>query len=140
MRSYSMKKLIFAFVFALAAICSCSKPFESSIELGVNDTRIHIKYADIKDKPMEFVIPVYSTGSWNCRIVAGGDWLSIDRSSGKGREYIHCFAAPNTLDTVRAVRIEISNGNKTIPVYVIVSSSSLSAADIPDADLDNYLI
>jgi len=135
-----MKKILLAAVFALAALYSCSKPFESSIELGVNDTRIHIKYSDIKEKAMEFVIPVYSTGSWTCKIVAGGDWLSLDRKEGEGRGYIHCFAAPNTLDIVRAVRIEISNGNKTIPVYVVVSSSTLSAADIPDADLDNYLI
>lgn len=133
-----MKKYLAIFA-ALLAFSSCYKPYQSTIDLAVNDTRINLTWAQAQDQ-LEFVIPVYSTGSWTVGIVAGGDWLSIDRSSGKGLEYIHCIARPNTLDVPRAVRIEISNGKKTIPVYVVTSSEQRSAADLEDAELDRYLI
>lgn len=133
-----MKKYLAIFA-ALLAFSSCYKPFESTIDLAVNDTRINLTWAQAQDL-LEFVIPVYSTGSWKVGIVAGGDWLEIDRSAGKGREYIHCKASPNTLDIPRAVRLEVSNGKKTIPVYVVTSSEQQAAADLEDAELDRYLI
>ncbi|MBQ7268402.1 MAG: BACON domain-containing protein [Bacteroidales bacterium] len=134
-----MKKYI-ALIAALFALVSCYKPYVSKVDLGVNDTRVNITWTQVKEQPLDFVFPVYSTGAWTARIVAGGDWLTIDRTSGEGNQYIKCNAQTNTLDIVRAVRMEVSNGKKTIPVYFVVSSSTLSAADIADAELDNYLI
>ncbi|MBO4446594.1 MAG: BACON domain-containing protein [Bacteroidales bacterium] len=128
-----------AIISAILVLCSCQKPFESTIDLAVNDTRVNISWAQAQDR-LEFTFPVYSTGSWTANIVAGGDWLTIDRNSGTGRQYIHCTAQPNTVNIVRAVRMEVSNGKKTIPVYFVVSSSELSAADLEDAELDRYLI
>ena len=134
-----MKKTI-ALIAALFALVSCYKPFVSKVDLGVNDTRYNITWAQVKDSPLDFYFPVYSTGSWTVRIVAGGDWLTLDRTSGERNQYIKCQAQTNTLDIVRAVRVEVSNGSKTIPVYFVVSSSTLNAADIQDAELDKYLI
>ena len=133
-----MKKYLALFA-AMLALSACYKPYESTIDLAVNDTRINLTWAQAQDQ-LEFVIPVYSTGSWSIGIVAGGDWLSIDRKGGSGREYVHCVARPNTLDVPRAVRLEVSNGKKTIPVYVVTSTADQAAADLDDAELDRYLI
>lgn len=134
-----MKKTI-ALIAALFALVSCYKPYVSKVDLAVNDTRYNITWAQVKEAPLDFFFPVYSTGSWTVRIVAGGDWLTLDRTSGQNNQYIQCQAQTNTLDIVRAVRVEVSNGSKTIPVYFVVSSSTLNAADIQDAELDKYLI
>ena len=133
-----MKKYLALFA-ALLALSACYKPYESTIELAVNDTRINLTWAQAQDK-LEFVIPVYAKGSWTIGIVAGGDWLSLDRNGGTGTGYVHCIARPNTLDVPRAVRLEVSNGKKTIPIYVVTSTAEQAAADLDDAELDRYLI
>lgn len=134
------RAIIFLIVASAALMAACSKSqFKSSIELGVNDTRINIPWSQAKED-LEFTIPVYSNGSWTSSIVAGGEWLSIDRTTGKGTGYIHCKALANMSGYPRAVRLEISNGKKNLPVYVVSSSETLAAADLDDADLDNYLL
>lgn len=136
-----MKRLVLFLLIASAALLAgCSKSqFKTSIELGVNDTRINIPWAQAKED-LEFSIAVYSNGNWTSSVVAGGEWLTISQTSGKGTGYIHCTALANLSGTPRAVRVEITNGNKTIPVYVVTSSETLAAADLDDADLDNYLL
>ena len=44
------------------------------------------------------------------------------------------------VDRLRAVKMEVAGSGKVIPVYFVVSSSSITAADLADADLDNYLL
>ena len=137
-----MRKSILTIIAAIATVLaarSCSDVFSSSIELGVNDTRINIPWSQ-SQSDLEFVIPVYSTGSWKCRIAAGGEWLTLDRSGGSGRGYIHCNAVANLTDIPRVVCVEIYNDNLRIPVYVVSSCSTYAASDLDDADLDNYLI
>lgn len=136
-----MKRTVILAILAVAALfAGCSKQqFRSPVEFGVNDTRINIPWAQAQED-LEFTIPVYSTGKWTSEIVAGGEWLTIDRNSGNGTEYIHCMALANLSGVPRAVKVEISNGKKTIPIYVVTSSAELAAVDLADADLDNYLL
>ncbi len=134
-----MKRFFLFAVTALLCLSGCQKAWKSTIDLGVNDRRINITWSQAQEQ-FEFVFPVYSTGDWKAEIVAGGDWLTISGNSGSGTGYIHCTCLPNTLDKVRSIRMDVSGSGKVIPVYFVVSSSSLSAADLPDADLDNYLL
>lgn len=133
-----MKKLIFV-ILAVCGLLSCSKTFKSSVDLGVNNTRINIPWANAQET-FEFTFPVYSNGSWEADIVAGGDWLRIEENSGNGNGCIYCTSQPNVAGVPRAVRMEISGSGKTIPVYFVISSADISAAELEDADLDNYLI
>lgn len=134
-----MRKYIAIFILALATAVSCQKPWSTSITLGVNNTRINIPWKQAQEQ-LDFTFPVYSNGEWSAQIVAGGDWLTISDNNGTGTGYIKCSSAPNTTGTVRAVLMEVKGSGKTIPVYFVISSQVLSAADLDDADLDNYLM
>ncbi|MBR1632673.1 MAG: BACON domain-containing protein [Bacteroidales bacterium] len=135
-----MKRYLCILICFAAAILvgSCQKGWETEIELGVNNTRINIPWAKAQDT-YDFVFPVYSNRSWTIKQVAGGDWLTIGKSKGEGREYIPMQTMPNILSTPRAVRVEVSAGKKTIPVYIVISSEALAATEIEDALLDSYL-
>ena len=133
-----MKRIAALLLVALVAF-GCYKPYETSIELGVNNTRINIPWADAQSS-FTFTFPVYSSGSWEAEIVAGGDWLTISNASGTGTGYIVCTSQANTSGVPRAVIMEVRGSSKTIPVYIVISSSDLAAADLDDADLVNYLI
>lgn len=134
-----MKRYILFAAISLLCFCGCQKKWTSTVDLGVNNTRIDISWSQAQEQ-FDFVFPVYSTGAWTAEIVAGGDWLTLDRNSGTGTGYIHCSCLPNTINQVRAVKMEVSGSGKTITVYFVVSSSSLAASDLADADLDNYLL
>ncbi|MBP5374195.1 MAG: BACON domain-containing protein [Bacteroidales bacterium] len=133
-----MKRIIL-FVLASCLVLGCSRPFSTSIDLGVNNTRINIPWADAQ-RSFDFTFPVYSSGSWDAQIVAGGDWLRISGASGTGTGYIHCTSQPNLSGVPRAVIMEVRGQGKIIPVYIVISSADLAATELEDADLDNYLI
>ena len=132
-------KRILMILCALCAIVSCDKTFETSIDLGVNDTRINIPWANAQNT-LEFSFPVYSNGSWSAELVAGGDWLRISDASGEGSGCIHCTSTPNLTGVPRAVKMEVTGSGKTIPVFFVISSQDVAASDLEDADLVNYLI
>jgi hypothetical protein len=135
-----MKKIYFVIFIAFSAsmLSACTEKFISEIELAVNDTRINISWRQAQNQ-LDFVYPIYSTGTWTIDIVAGGDWLSIDRNSGSGTQYVNCTATANTTDRPRVVKLEIKGAGKTIYTYVVTSSQDISAADLDNADLHNYL-
>lgn len=135
-----MKKIYFAIFMAFFALMlsACNEKFISEVELGVNDTRINISWKQAQNQ-FDFVYPIYSTSTWTIDIVAGADWLSIDRNSGSGTQYVNCTATANTTDRPRVVKLEIKGAGKTIYTYVVTSSQDISAADLDDADLHNYL-
>ena len=139
MENNDMKRLFLYITAALLCLCSCNKEWTSAVDLGVNNTRINISWSQAQEQ-FDFIFPVYSTGEWTAEIVAGGDWLTISDNSGKGTGYIKCSCQPNTVDRLRAVKMEVAGSGKVIPVYFVVSSSSITAADLADADLDNYLL
>lgn len=135
-----MKKIFISLIFAaMTLLCGCSGKYESTIDLAVNNSRINISWSQAQED-LDFVMPVYAKGSWTIRVVAGGEWLTLDREKGEGNQYVGCKASANATGVPRAVRLEVSNSHKTIPVYVVTSSSVLSAANLADADLDNYLM
>lgn len=138
MENKKMKRIIILIFASCLALC-CNKPFQTSIDLGVNDTRINIPWSSAQSS-FDFTFPVYSSGSWTAEIVAGGDWLSISGASGSGTGYIYCTSHPNLTGVPRAVIMEVKGGGKVIPVYIVISSQDLAASELEDADLDNYLI
>ena len=133
-----MKRIIPIILAAFMAF-GCYKPYETSIELGVNNTRVNIPWSDAQSS-FTFTFPVYSSGKWEAEIVAGGDWLTISDASGTGTGYIVCTSQANVAGVPRAVLMEVRGSSKTIPVYIVISSSDRAAADLDDADLVNYLI
>ena len=133
-----MKRII-VLLFVACMAFGCYKPYETTIELGVNNTRVNIPWADAQSA-FNFTFPVYSSGSWEAEIVAGGDWLTISNASGTGTGYIYCTSQANVSGVPRAVIMEVRGASKTIPVYIVISSSDLAAAELDDADLANYLI
>lgn len=135
-----MRKYITILLLALSAqlLTGCYKTFVSSVDLGVNDKRINITWAQAQSQ-LDFTYPVYSTTDWTIRIIAGGDWLTLDRDGGSGRQYVHCTASANTTGRPRAVKLEIAGAGKTIITYIVTSSADIKSSDLDDADLDNYL-
>lgn len=138
MESKPMKKFMILLCAAFL-VSACYKPYSTSIDLGVNNTRIDIPWSDAQ-ATFNFTFPVYSAGAWSAEIVAGGDWLSLSDNSGTGTGYIKCTSRPNTAGVPRAVKMLVSGSGKEIPVYIVVSSQEVSAADLEDAELNQYLI
>lgn len=123
---------------ALAMLSGCQKKWETEIELGVNNTRINIPWANAQDN-YDFTFPVYSNGDWTIRHAEGGDWLSLGMESGSGTKYVPVHTLPNILTNPRVVRVEVKGSGKTIQVYFVISSETVKAEDIDDALLDSYL-
>ena len=135
-----MKKLIgIIAIAALALFAGCQEKFETSIELGVNNTRVNIPWSKIEQGSYSFTFPIYSNGDWTIKVVEGGEWLTLGQSKGHGTEYVPMEAATNILANPRAVKVEVKGGKKTIHVYFVEASETVKPEDIEDALLDAYL-
>jgi len=135
-----MKKYICIIaLFVMAFATGCQEKFETSIELGVNNTRVNIPWSKVESGSYSFVFPVYSNGDWTIRQVEGGEWLTIGQSKGHGTEYVSMEAAMNILANPRVIKVEVKGGKKTIPVYFVIASETVKPEDIEDALLDAYL-
>lgn len=129
-----MKKAIGIFgaaVGLLTGLCACEETWESSTALAVNSTRINITTYDAAGS---LVLPVYSNRTWEAAIAPGGEWLTADRTSGSGRQYIHLEYEPNPDAAARIARLTLA-GKERLEVVFVQSGTEQGAADVDDAEL-----
>ena len=110
----------------------CRKTWQSSIELGVDYTRLNIPKTDAGT----FTFPVYSGQVWTLEMTRGDDWLVPDITSSEGFGYVHFSYSANGGENARVASFLLrSESGKEITVYVVHSGMTQSASDLSDMDL-----
>ena len=78
-----MRKWILALA-ALLCLAACQKPYKTQIELGVNHEQIDLPSFE----EGHCFITVFSTGKWTIATEPDADWITLDRASGEGIDYV----------------------------------------------------
>ena len=123
------KVLLVAFLICTAL--SCTKTWDTSIELGVNSTRINLS----SQLEGDFVIPVYTNTLWTASVTAGESWLTLDNASGNGRGFMDVHYATNNDNPARIGKILISAGEKSVTVNIVQSGMARQASSVSDLEL-----
>ena len=130
MDSKFISKILLALmpVFLLSA---CEKKWETSIDLGVNSTRINVA----SQLEGDLIIPVYSNMAWAATVSQGSDWLVLDSAVGHGHGYLDVHYGMNETDPARIGKIRIVAGEKAITVHVVQSGMAREASSVSDLEL-----
>lgn len=118
-------------VLMLCAVPSCTKTWNTAIELGVNSTRINLSNQIEGD----FVIPVYSNRDWSASVSSGAEWLSVSNANGSGRGFFDVHYATNEDDDARIGKVRIVAGEKEITVNIVQSGMVREASAVSDLEL-----
>lgn len=80
-----MRRLVECILLALAVVlsASCSKKFETSIDLAVDNEELHLTSSDAG----YFYLHITSNRSWTLAVEAESDWLHPEVASGSGTQY-----------------------------------------------------
>ena len=89
---------------ALSLTACEDKPFEPSIDLGVNNETVKLA-----NKESETPVSIYSTGDWNVRLEPQVDWASVNRASGSGNGQVLLSYKSNP-QSIRRVTMVITRG------------------------------
>lgn len=111
-----MRKLIarLAGIALALLLCACQKPFQTSIELGVDHEKITLP----SSLGGHCYITVVSNTKWNIALEPEVDWARLGTSSGSGTGYV-LFEYDDNLDIEdRMVEIVVSTKNKSCRIPV----------------------
>lgn len=109
-----MRRMIVLALTALLAAAACQKPFETSIELGVNSNTIDLPSFE----EGHCYITVFSNGSWTINLSSGADWATLGRNSGEGIGYVRLDYGENLAATGRTASVVVEGSGKKIEILV----------------------
>lgn len=117
-----MKKILCMLFLAAAvllpAAVSCSKTFETEVELGMEQDKLNLPSFEAG----YFYVHIYSSTSWKIQ-VEDESWLHCEKTSGKGSAYPKFTYDENTADVDRETYITVSSKKKTCRVLVVQPKS-----------------
>lgn len=108
-----MRKIIVV-IAAILSLVACQKPFETSIELGVNSNTIDLPSFE----EGHCYITVFSNGPWTINLSSGADWATLGRNSGEGIGYVRLDYGENLAATWRTASVVVEGSGKKIEILV----------------------
>lgn len=109
-----MRKVILLIAALLPLLAACHKPYETSIDLGVNNERIDLPSFE----EGHCFITVFSNGSWNIEIAPAVDWARLDRASGEGIGYVRFDYDENLSGDERSATVLVTGQGKSCEITV----------------------
>ncbi len=98
---------------AAPALTSCEdRPFEQTIQLGVNFEKM-----ELKNQASTTPISVFSTGDWTATLEPQVAWAEIDRTSGSGNQQIMLTYSSNP-EAIRRVNLILRSGRVVRKVLI----------------------
>lgn len=101
-------------ILSAALLFSCRKPYETSIELGVNNEEIILPSA----YSGHCYVTIFSNGDWDIEIEPPVNWASLDVTGGSGIGYVRMDYKDNPSDVSRNMDIVVNGSGKTCRIYV----------------------
>ena len=109
-----MRRMIVLALTALLAASACQKPFETSIELGVNNEKIQLPSFE----EGHCFITVFSNAAWTIRLDSGEDWASLGQRSGTGIDYVRFDYSENLSAAPREATVVVEGSGKRCEILV----------------------
>ncbi|MBP5538856.1 MAG: BACON domain-containing protein [Bacteroidales bacterium] len=107
-----MKRYIVSLLAALVILGGCQRRFEEKWDLALDREAVVVP-AD-KDR---IPLTIYCSGDWTVRFTTGGEWASLDRTSGSGVTTIHILFSVNP-GLSRTAELEVRSADKVKTVSI----------------------
>lgn len=92
----------------LLSFAACQKPYQTKIELGVNNEKIALPSFE----QGHCFLTVFSNGSWTIAIEPAAEWASLDKSSGEGIGYVKFSYGENVTPDERSATVVVRGQGK----------------------------
>ncbi len=116
-----MRKTLSAILTLLSviAVLSCQKPYETGVELAVNNEKIEIP----SSAAGHCYVTVFSNRDWTIALESEDTWASLDASRGSGIGYVRMDYTENLSGAPRSLEVVVRGGEKVCRIVVTQSAT-----------------
>ncbi len=104
---------------SVIAALSCQKPYETGIELAVNNEKIEIP----SSAGGHCYITVFSNRDWTIALEPAETWATLETSHGSGIGYVRMDYSENLSGSPRSLDVVVRGGEKACRIVVTQSAT-----------------
>lgn len=130
LKNYRILSIFFLIITVFFACKKNEELVRFSTDLAVNNKIIRLSDAENSTK-----ILVYSDNNWSVSLKEGSDWVSLDKTTGKGKDYFTASVSSNNGQPARSTEIYISAKDK-IDTIVLQQTGIVETLSFTDRSIN----